>query len=112
MRTFLLSFTKSGDDLVGSGPFTGSIRAAGVWDGVEGDVSTLDDHSASIPTGGSVSAEVAGDLAYMKYNWQTSGNGNLLMMALPHHLDTIKTQQTNHKLQALKGKYFFEIKSS
>ena len=112
MRTFLLSFTKSGDDLVGSGPFTGSIRAAGVWDGVEGDVSTLDDHSDSIPTGGSISAEVAGDLAYMKYNWQTSGNGNLLMMALPHHLDTIKTQQTNHKLQALKGKYFFEIKSS
>merc|ERR1711923_408566 len=48
------SFTKSGDDLVASGPFTGSIRAAGVWDGVEGDVSVLDAHASAVPTGGTV----------------------------------------------------------
>ena len=70
---------------------------------VPGDVSTLDSHADKIPVGGTVSAEVAGDVAYMNYNWETQGSGELLMMALPHHLDTLVSTQTNHKLQALKG---------
>ena len=59
------SFTKSGDDLVASGPFTGAVRAAAVWTGKEGDIATLDAHAEKIPVGGSVSAEVAGDVAHM-----------------------------------------------
>ena len=87
-------------------PFTGTIRAAAVWDGMEGDVAILDAHAGKIPLAGTVSAEVSGDVAYMNFNWRTQGEGDLLMMALPHHLDTIVTTQTAHKLQALKGKKF------
>ena len=47
----LFSFSQSGDDLVASGPFSGSIRAAAVWDGGEGDVATLDAHADKIPIG-------------------------------------------------------------
>ena len=53
--------------------------------------------------GGVVSAEVAGDIAHMNYNWETRGEGELLMMALPHHLDTLTSPQTSHKLTNLKG---------
>ena len=70
---------------------------------MEGDVTVLDEHARAIPVAGTVSAEVAGDVAFMNYNWEIVGTGNLLMMALPHHLDTMKTTQTNHKLHALKG---------
>ena len=48
-----------------SGPFTGSIRAAAVWSGKEGDIATLDSHAEKIPLGGTVSAEVAGNIAHM-----------------------------------------------
>ena len=99
----LYSFVNDGQNMVADSEFTGSLRVAGVWDGVEGDVATLDEHAGVVPTAGTVSAEVAGNIAFMNYNWETVGSGNLLMMALPHHLDTIKTTQTNHKLHALKG---------
>ena len=55
----------AGEDLVASGPFTGSVRAAAVWSGKEGDIATLDSHAEKIPVGGTVSAEVAGDIAIM-----------------------------------------------
>ena len=48
-----------------SGSFSGSIRAAAVWSGKEGDIATLDSHAEKIPLGGTVSAEVAGDIAHM-----------------------------------------------
>ena len=48
-----------------SGSFSGSIRAAAVWSGKEGDIATLDSHAEKIPVGGTVSAEVAGDTAHM-----------------------------------------------
>ena len=57
--------TESGQDLVAGGPFTGSLRAAAVWSGQEGDIATLDNHAERIPVGGTVSAEVAGDIAHM-----------------------------------------------
>ena len=57
--------TESGQDLVAGGPFTGSLRAAAVWSGQEGDIATLDSHAERIPVGGTVSAEVAGDIAHM-----------------------------------------------
>ena len=57
--------TESGQDLVAGGPFTGSLRAAAVWSGQEGDIATLDSHAEKIPVGGTVSAEVAGDIAHL-----------------------------------------------
>merc|ERR1712012_544061 len=47
-----ITFTVNGNNLDASGAFTGSIRAAGVWEGGEnavGDVATLDAHSDSVP---------------------------------------------------------------
>merc|ERR1711936_1019018 len=98
-----ITFNVNGANLDATGQFSGSVRVAGVCDGGDGDVNTLDQCSGKIPTGGSVSAEVQGDVADMKFNWETTGSGELLMMALPHHLDTITNSQTGHKLDILKG---------
>ena len=96
-------FTTVGQDLVASGPFTGSVRAAGLWEGREGDIRTLDQHSGRIPLGGRVSALVEGDMAHLSFHWETSGSGELLVMALPHQMDTITNPATPHTLSALKG---------
>ena len=42
-------------------------------------------------------------MATMKFNWIVSGSGDLLMMALPHHLDTIQNPTTSHSYKVLKG---------
>ena len=74
------------------GVFYGSLRAAGVWaeNSIPTDsVALLDECKDVIPVGGKVSAEVTGDLARMVFNWETIGSGDLLMLALPHHMDTM-----------------------
>ena len=90
--------------------FYGSLRAAGVW--AENNIPTdnvdlLDECRDAIPVGGKVSAEVSGDLAAMKFNWETIGSGDLLMLALPHHMDTLETNentiQTILEVDVLKG---------
>ena len=98
-----ISFNINGPTFTASGQFSGTIRVAGFWDGGSVDVAKLDECAGKIPTGGSISAEVQGDMAYMKFNWQTTGSGELLMMALPHHLDTITNTPTGHKVNVLKG---------
>merc|ERR1712142_276365 len=98
-----ITFNVNGANLDATGPFSGSIRVAGYFNWNSVDVGKLDECSGRIPTGGIVSAEVQGDMAYMKFNWQTTGNGELLMMALPHHLDTLQNPQTGHQLEVLKG---------
>ena len=57
-----------------------------------------------------MSAEVSGDTAIMKFNWELAEDdvGFVIMMALPHHLDTLvnlDTDETNHKLMTLKGRH-------
>ena len=98
-----LVLNTAGQDLVSSGSFSGWVRAAGLWEGVEGDIATLDQHSGKIPTGGKVSAQVEGDIAHMNFNWETVGTGELLGMALPHQQDTLTNPTTSHTLTALKG---------
>jgi len=98
-----ISFNINGPNVEASRLFSGSIRVAGLWDGGNANVTALDECSGKIPTGGSISAEVQGDMAYMKFNWETTGSGELMMMALPHHLDTLTNTQTSHKLEVLKG---------
>jgi len=104
-----ISLTLSESTLVASGPLTGWIRAAAVWEASgEGDEQTLNTFWKVIPTGGKVSAEVSGDTAIMKFNWELAEDdvGYVMMMALPHHLDTLvnlDTDETNHKLMTLKG---------
>ena len=91
-----VTFSVNGDTLECSAPFSGSLRAAGVAEGSQYDLNTLDSHSGKIPVGGSISAEVEGDMAVMKINWQTEGRGDLLMMALKHQLDTITNTHRIH----------------
>ena len=86
------------------------MRAAGVW--AENDipsdtVAVLDESRDAIPVGGKVSAEVTGDLAKLNFDWETIGSGDLLMLALPHHMDTMEmsgnTIQTILEVDVLKG---------
>ena len=93
--------------LIEIGVFYGSLRAAGVWaeNSIPSDsVALLDECKDAIPVGGKVSAEVNGDLAKMTFNWETIGSGNLLMLALPHHMDTMETNaKTTLEVDVLKG---------
>ena len=36
-----------------------------------------------------MSASSSGDTATYEFSWETEGSGDLLMMALPHHVDTV-----------------------
>ena len=102
-----ITFTVNGNNLDASGPFTGWIRAAGVWESGEnavGDVATLDAHSGSVPVGGTVNAHVHGNTAILEFRWKLEGGGKLLMMALPHQQEIItKSSVTAHKSKVLKG---------
>ena len=55
-------------------------------------VAVLDESRDAIPVGGKVCAEVSGDLAIMNFDWEIIGSGDLLMLALPHHMDTMEMQ--------------------
>ena len=84
--------------------FSGSVRVAIVPD--QSALALLDEHSGKIPTGGSISAQSAsgGKSAVYKLNFETEGSGNLLMLALPHHQQTLEQPLSNELvLDTLKG---------
>ena len=87
--------------------YSGYLRAAAVIEGIGGSELVLNDHADRIPVGGTVSAEVEGDNAVITFKWLTEGTGNrLLMMAQPHHMDTMELETsvvTDHQVQGLKG---------
>ena len=82
------SLTLSGDGggLSADAPFTGTLRAALVQPGTE---AILDAHAGRIPWGGTVSATAEADVAEMVFTWDATGPGELLTMALPHHLPVL-----------------------
>ena len=48
----------------------------------------------------------------MMFNWETIGSGDLLMLALPHHMDTMETNgKTTLEVDVLKGSVVFSDKS-
>ena len=51
--------------------------------------SDYDSYSTAIPIGGTVTAESNGDSATYQFNWEVSGSGDLLLFALPHHMDSL-----------------------
>ena len=77
----------SGSELNASASFNGSLRAALSMPGQE---ELLDKHAGAIPTGGEVSALSRGDEAALSFAWESAGDGELLMMTLPHHRDTLE----------------------
>ena len=42
-----------------------------------------------VPTGGRISATAEGDVGKLTFDWETTGSGDLLMFALPHHNDIL-----------------------
>jgi len=77
----------SGAELCASAPLEGSLRAALL---VPGQEELLDAHASAVPTGGAVSAIARGDEATLSFAWESAGDGELLMMTLPHHRDTLE----------------------
>jgi endo-1,3(4)-beta-glucanase len=103
-----IAFTSTAAALVSTGPYNGALRAALV--GPEPDaLMLLDKHRNVYPTGGDVTAEVTGDTATIGFTWKklalVGGAAEpLLMMALPHHLDTLKAQErTDLTISTIKG---------
>ena len=87
------------------GRFSGSVRLAIVPDHAA--AALLDQHSRKVPKGGSISAQSSsgGKSATYKFNFKTEGSGNLLMLALPHHQQTLSQALRNEfKLDTIKGK--------
>ena len=63
--------------------YEGPLRAA-LADGTAETTELLERHSGRVPTGGSVRASAEGDRGAYRFEWETIGEGALLMMALPH----------------------------
>merc|ERR1712117_1007868 len=97
-----ITLTWSGSIVSADSPFTGTMRVAVMVDGVS--ETDLDNYSEKIPVGGSIVASSSGDSADVVINWETDGSGDLLMVALPHHMDVLAVQApANHKLNGLRG---------
>lgn len=78
-------------------PYEGSLRLALVTG--PNAAAALDEHSAVIPVGGDIEASVTEDTASVRFVWKTEGEGDLLTMALPHHLkhiDKLKTADISY----------------
>ena len=80
-----------GSSITFTSSFTGTLRIGVLLDGAS--ESDFDLFSSRIPTGGSVSAESNGNSATYTFQWETTGSGELLMLALPHHIDTLSGVQ-------------------
>eukprot|EP00903_Cladosiphon_okamuranus_P005442 g5427.t1 len=80
----------SGNEVKMQVPFSGIVRVAVLphpWD--KDSEQTMSQHAYAYPRGGQVSFAVDGDEVEMKYEWAKDGFGDLLMMALPHHMDML-----------------------
>ncbi len=86
-----------------SAPFTGTLRAA-LLTGDAAYEAALDAHKKRIPLGGAVALGTVGDEGTIELQWQAQGDGDLLMMTLPHHRDMMPApSQPAVKLGTLKG---------
>jgi endo-1,3(4)-beta-glucanase len=86
-----------------SAPFTGVVRAA-IVGGAPEMLAVLDAHRAAYPTGGEVTASTQAGMAEIGFDWKKEGAGPLLMMALPHHLDTlVAASKTAASVRTIKG---------
>ncbi len=95
-----LTWTVRGQELSTTEAYDGWLRVARVTPELS---SLLDAHAASVATGGAVRAQASGDLAAMSFFWQTEGSGEPLMLALPHHLPTLKTAVSQAGLPTIRG---------
>ncbi|KAJ1916552.1 hypothetical protein H4219_003719 [Mycoemilia scoparia] len=104
-----ISWVRTTDNVIvpkNKNPYTGLIRFAHVGSNPAADIAILKDYVATYPTGGDVQIKTAapGEKAAVAFNFKTdvspcikrdktkaaSLKNNLLMFALPHHMDTIQ----------------------
>ena len=79
-----LAWTWSSSSIQASAALSGWIRIA--YQPIAAAASILDQYAGAIPTGGSVDLSVSGDDGIVRFDWQRTGDGELLMMAMPHHM--------------------------
>jgi len=78
------SVSWNGSALTFSSPFTGSVRAA--LERAETPAAVLDRYAGAIPTGVALRLSTTADTGIVEFGWKKQGSGDLLTMALPHHL--------------------------
>jgi endo-1,3(4)-beta-glucanase len=83
-----VTLTWTSSSLTAAAPFDGVVRVAEVG-AAAGGADELDAHRGAYPVGGAVSATVDGDTATLGLSWRREGEGELLMMSLPHHRDIL-----------------------
>jgi endo-1,3(4)-beta-glucanase len=81
------SVTWSSKGITFSGPYQGWVRVARSNAAIAPAI--LDQYAGAVPTGGQLrlSVPAGGTTGVVEISWQTMGTGDLLMMALPHHMD-------------------------
>jgi endo-1,3(4)-beta-glucanase len=82
-----ITFAWDGSGLTATAPFDGRLRAA-LRSSPEG-AAALDAHAGAVPTGAELAASIEGNDATVRFVFETVGDGPLLMMALPHHLERL-----------------------
>jgi endo-1,3(4)-beta-glucanase len=97
-----LTWTWTSETIQANTAFSGWIRIAYVPTATA--TAALDRHAGAIPTGGSVDLSVVKDEGLVRFDWARTGTGDLLMMAMPHHLARLRSPVTaSHTLASLSG---------
>jgi len=92
--------------LQAASPFDGWVRLAHVFDGSSEMLAVLVQYKDTIPVSGTVDYGMTGtSSSEMVFTWQVEGTPeNLLMMALPHHMDILQSpKQANINIYTSKG---------
>ena len=79
-----VTFNWNRDEMVAPIAFTGTLRLANLPS--SGAEVVLDAHAATIATSGEPKVTIACDVATLRFAYQTSGTGPLLVAAMPHQL--------------------------
>ena len=91
-----VAWTWSSSEIKASAAFSGWIRLA--YQPTDATAALLDRHAAAIPTGGSADLSAVGDVATVRFDWQSTGTGDLLMMAMPHHVARMPSPTTTETM--------------
>ena len=96
--------TVDGAEVKFASKYEGTLRAAAAASAEAAEL--LDAYSSRVPHSGKVQASAHGDRALLEFEFGARGTGDLLMMALPHHIDAghlTGVKRTNIKYATLKG---------
>ncbi len=101
-----ITFTASTSGLVASSPFTGYLRAAMVPTATAGEETILDTYKDAVPTAGTTSVNISGNVATTTFTYTKVGSGStLLTYILPHHEAILSspTYASNFSFTTIRG---------